>query len=115
RATTMRTLGFLGLLFGTLAQAHTGCVKGRVIDDLAAPVDNALVQVTSAATGRTFSMRTNANGEYTMRAVDLGTHLEVLVRRIGFKPARFTLSGTETSSAVVGNVQLLPVAPVMIL
>ena len=50
-----------------------------------------------------------------MRAVDLGAHLDVLVRRIGFKPARFALSGADTNSAIVGNVQLLPVAPVMIL
>jgi hypothetical protein len=81
-------------------------VVGRVIDDKFAPVEEALVQLTSRATGRVLSVRTNARGEYSFGVVDDDGCLDILVRRIGYRPAHFTLDRRLGVDRLVGNVQL---------
>jgi hypothetical protein len=90
-------------------------VKGRVIDDQAVPLENALVEMSSPATGRTVSVRTNAHGEYALRTSERSAQFHVLVRRIGFRPVRFAVAIPTCDAPVAGNVQMLPIAPVFVL
>jgi hypothetical protein len=89
-------------------------VVGRVIDDSVAPIEGAWVQLTSRATGRILSVRTNARGEYSFGVVDDYGCLDVLVRRIGYRPGRFTLSHQAGTDELVGNVQLESLASTIV-
>jgi hypothetical protein len=110
----MRFKAILFPLVVLLHVPHIQRVRGRVIDDVAAPIENALVELTVPATGERLSTRTNATGAYEFRDVDIVATAEVLVRRIGFKPAHFVLTGSACSTTATGNVQMLPVARVAV-
>jgi len=104
-------LPLIALLAG--APAHTPAdttprvlVVGRVIDDGVSPIEGAWVQLTSRASGRILSVRTNARGEYSFGLVDDDGCLDLLVRRIGYRPARFTLGRRPGEDRLVGNAQL---------
>ncbi|MGH7517858.1 MAG: TonB-dependent receptor [Gemmatimonadales bacterium] len=82
-------LVFLAALTAPLAaQGVTGgAIQGTVTTAGAAPVENAVVTVTSAASGQRYQATTRANGRYNVENIALGGEFSVEARAIGYEPA----------------------------
>ena len=106
-----RSLSFLGSLVlcglvGTLAHAQGGNtaapLSGVAVDTSGAPVPGAAVVVTNEATGITFTAVTNAQGAFTVPALQAGTY-SVTVSLPGFK--QIVLKGIKLLSATPAEVK----------
>ena len=89
------------------ADARAVVVTGRVIDDAALPVADADVRARGAGDER--HVRTDAAGRYVVRLARAGDRIEIIVRHVGQRPARFTLTrggAARAEQPLVGDVQL---------
>ena len=73
-----------------MAQSERGTITGTVQDASGAVVPGAKVTLTNTLTGVTISVPSNAEGEYTVPQLQVGTY-SVKVEKEGFRPA--TVSG----------------------
>ncbi|HEU5170041.1 MAG TPA: carboxypeptidase regulatory-like domain-containing protein, partial [Gemmatimonadales bacterium] len=70
------------------AQGVTGgAIQGQVTAEGGAPLENAVVAVTSAATGQRYQANTRANGRYNIENIAVGGEFRVEARAIGYEPA----------------------------
>jgi hypothetical protein len=72
-----------------LAQSERGTITGTVRDASGAVVPDAKVLLTNSQTGVNFTAPSNANGEYTVPQLQVGTYT-VRVEKQGFRPASIT-------------------------
>ncbi len=71
------------------AQSERGTITGTVRDASGAVVPDAKVQLTNTQTGVNFTAPSNANGEYTVPQLQVGTYT-IRVEKQGFRPASIT-------------------------
>ena len=69
----------------------TGAVRGQVLDDEGLPVPNATVVLTGADVAGERTVVTDGNGEFRMLGLPPGPK-DVLVRKDGFNPMKYTVS-----------------------
>ena len=69
----------------------TGAVRGQVLDDDGLPVPNATVVLTGADVAGERTVVTDGNGEFRMLGLPPGPK-DVLVRKDGFNPMKYTVS-----------------------
>lgn len=86
-AQTLVTVLGLGWIFSAalLAQVNTGTLVGTVADQTGAPIANATVTAKSDATAAAVSSTTNSAGQFTIRALPIGTYT-VSASITGFRP-----------------------------
>ena len=72
-----------------LAQSERGTISGTVQDATGAVVPGAKVTLTNSQTGVTFSLPSNASGEFTVPQLPVGTYT-VKFEKEGFRPASVT-------------------------
>jgi TonB-linked SusC/RagA family outer membrane protein len=90
-----------GTVASVQAQAPTGTVAGQVADSASrAPLVGAEIIVSSDGAGGARSVRTGANGRYSIAGIPVGP-ATVSVRLVGFAPRalRLTVRANETSTA----------------
>lgn len=71
--------------------ATTGAVRGQVLDDQGLPVPNATVVITGENIAGERTVTTDGNGEFRTLGLPPGPK-EVLVRKDGFAPTRYTVT-----------------------
>lgn len=71
--------------------AETGAVRGQVLDDQGLPVPNATVVITGANIAGERTVTTDGNGEFRTLGLPPGPK-DVLVRKDGFAPTRYTVT-----------------------
>ncbi len=77
-----------GLAGPLSAQGVTGAaIQGSVTTAGGAPVENAVVTVTSGASGQRYQATTRANGRYNVENIAVGGEFSVEARGIGYEPA----------------------------
>jgi len=92
------------LLIGTVpmfAQLDTGNITGTVKDNTGAVVAGASVTITNVRTGRTYEVKTDENGNYTVRSVPASSY-RVEVKQGGFKAGvvnELKVDATQTARA----------------
>src|SRR5689334_25397892 len=71
------------------AQSERGTLSGSVLDATGAVVPGAKVTLTNSQTGVTFSLPSNAGGDFTVPQLPVGTYT-VKFEKEGFRPATIT-------------------------
>lgn len=66
------------------AQNTRATVTGKIVDNTKEPVIGALVTVKNESTGFTVSAATDANGNYTIREIPLGSPYTITAKYIGY-------------------------------
>ena len=106
---------FTSIVIFVIALHPAALLRGRVIDDLAAPLPNAIVEIMLPdSSHQVLSARTDDRGSYVIAAdgAQCPGQIAVRVRHIGFRPAQLTVACSTTTDGAIGNVQLAPIAPV---
>lgn len=96
---------FLALLLSLPAAAQQAQLAGVVRDPHQAHVAGALVQATSLATKQVYTVRSDAQGNYTLPALPAGDY-SVEVTAKGFKPAHLTTITLSETASITQNVTL---------
>ena len=85
---------------GLLAQSERGTITGTVQDATGAVVPDAKVTLTNTQTGVSFSIPTNAGGDYTVPQLQVGMY-SIRVEKEGFRPA--TVSGIALNASMTAR------------
>jgi hypothetical protein len=98
---------FAAALFATvlLAQSERGTITGTVEDATGAVVPGAKVTLINTQTGVSFSVPTNASGDFTVPQLQVGIYT-VKVEKEGFRPATVTGIGLNASMTVRADTKL---------
>lgn len=73
------------------AQAQTGAIKGKVVDEANKPVRDVVVTIQSKETNRKYETRTNSNGDY---------------RQVGLSPGNYIVSAQKDKLAAVSEIRI---------
>jgi carboxypeptidase family protein len=76
-----------GLTAPLSAQGVTGAAIQGTVSSAGSPIENAVVTVTSQATGQRYQAATRDNGRYNVENIALGGLFSVEARAIGYEPA----------------------------
>ncbi|MBI2685422.1 MAG: carboxypeptidase regulatory-like domain-containing protein [Acidobacteria bacterium] len=87
------------------SQSERGTITGTVRDASGAVVPAAKVQLTNTQTGVVFNAPTNANGDYTVPQLQVGTYT-IRVEKEGFRPASVTGLALNASATVRADATL---------
>ncbi len=90
----------LALTFSAFAQVQFGQFTGTVTDPSGAAIANAKVSVRSMATDLSLFATTNANGNYTVKALPAGNY-KITVEATGFKTV--TNAGVTANAGTIGE------------
>jgi len=99
-------LSFLWLNPHAVAQGIvTGTISGTVVDPQGAVVNNAKITATNVATGIALQSVSSADGNFSIRAVPIGTY-SVRINAEGFRPA--TIQNVPVNSGVITDIKNVP-------